>query len=95
MDDQSFFAISLTVAFALLGYLMRKLGYPFVPFIIGFVLTPMLELSISQAMIITGGSVEALLKYPVALIFLALTLFVVLRAAFRAPRPKETSNPEA
>ena len=49
LNDQSFFAVGLTVAFAVLGYLMRKLGYPFVPFIIGFVLTPMLELSFSQA----------------------------------------------
>ncbi|MBT3915881.1 MAG: Tricarboxylate transporter family protein, partial [Rhodospirillaceae bacterium] len=47
LNDQSFFAIELTIVFAIFGFLMRKLGYPFVTFIIGFVLTPMMELSLS------------------------------------------------
>ena len=83
LNDQSFFAVGLTVAFAVLGYLMRKLGYPFVPFIIGFVLTPMLELSFSQAYILTEGSFANLVEYPVALAFLVLTVVVIVRAIVR------------
>ena len=83
LNDQSFFAVGLTVAFAVLGYLMRKLGYPFVPFIIGFVLTPMLELSFSQAYILTEGSFANLVEYPVALAFLVLTIVVIVRAIAR------------
>ena len=60
LNDHSFFAVSLTIAFAVLVYIMRKLAYPFVTFIIGFVLTPMLELSVSQAVIITDGSLWSL-----------------------------------
>ncbi|NKC17079.1 MAG: hypothetical protein GKR94_34250 [Gammaproteobacteria bacterium] len=83
LNDQSFFAVSLTVAFAILGYLMRKLGYPFVPFIIGFVLTPMLELSFSQAYILTEAKLTNLIDYPVALAFLLLTLIVIVRSIVR------------
>ncbi len=94
LNDQSFFAVSLTIAFAVLGYIMRKLEYPFVTFIIGFVLTPMLELSVSQAVIITGGSVWSLSKYPVALALFALTIVVVLRFTLFAPRLKATTQSE-
>ncbi len=86
LNDQSFFAVSLTVAFAILGYLMRKLGYPFVPFIIGFVLTPMLELSFSQTYILTEGELTSLIDYPVALALLLLTLVVVARSVLRRQR---------
>ena len=94
LNDQSFFAVSLTIAFAVLGYIMRKLEYPFVTFIIGFVLTPMLELSISQAVIITDGSALALTKHPVALALLVLTVVVVFRFALFAPRNKADAQPE-
>ena len=86
LNDQSFFAVGLTVAFAMLGYLMRKLGYPFVPFIIGFVLTPMLELSFSQAYILTDGEFANMVDYPVALAFLVLTLVVIVRSLLRGQR---------
>lgn len=95
LNDQSFFAVGLTVAFALLGFVMRKLHYPFVTFIIGFVLTPMLELSVSQAVIITDGKLSALLDHPVAVILLALTVFVVARLAFRKPRSRTKETMEA
>lgn len=95
LNDQSFFAVSLTIAFAILGYIMRKLEYPFVTFIIGFVLTPMLELLVSQAVIITNGSIWSLSKHPVALVLLALTAFVVLRFTFFAPHLKTAQQPEA
>ena len=95
LNDQSFFAVGLTVAFAVLGFVMRKLEYPFVTFIIGFVLTPMLELSVSQAVIITDGSIRALLDHPVALAFLALTVFVVIRFGFAKPRSNNTQQSEA
>ena len=63
--------------------LMRKLGYPFVPFIIGFVLTPMLELSFSQTYILTEAKISNLLDYPVAVALLLLTLVVIGRSILR------------
>ena len=94
LNDQSFFAVSLTIAFAVLGYIMRKLEYPFVTFIIGFVLTPMLELSISQAVIITNASIWSLAKHPVALALLALTVCVVLRFSIFASRKNSATQTE-
>ena len=86
LNDQSFFAVSLTVAFALFGYVMRKLGFPFVTFIIGFVLTPMLELSVSQAYILMDGEIASLIDYPVAFALVVLTAIVIVRAVVRGNR---------
>ena len=83
LNDQSFLAIELTVVFAIFGFLMRKLGYPFVTFIIGFVLTPMLELSLSQAYILTEGNIAALIDYPIALALIVMTIAVIGRAILR------------
>ena len=83
LNDQSFFAIELTIAFAIFGFLMRKLGYPFVTFIIGFVLTPMLELSLSQSYILMEGNIAALVNYPIALALVAMTMAVIVRAFLR------------
>lgn len=94
LNDQSLFALQLTVAFALFGYLMRKLGYPFVTFIIGFVLTPMLELSLSQAYILLEGNLVALMDYPIALVLIALTFGIIGRAILRGARAKGTVGVE-
>lgn len=93
LNDQSFFAIELTVAFAIFGFLMRKLGYPFVTFIIGFVLTPMLELSLSQAYILTEGNIAALVDYPIALALIAMTIAVIGKAILRWRRSPDTAGP--
>lgn len=83
LNDQSFFAVGLTIAFAILGYVMRKLAYPFVTFIIGFVLTPMLELSLSQAVILTDASIVSLKDHPVALGLLILTVLMLIRFSLK------------
>jgi putative tricarboxylic transport membrane protein len=92
LNDQNFFAVGLTITFAVFGYLMRKLGYSFVTFIIGFVLTPMLELSLSQAYVLTEGSVMALAGYPIALALLAMTLAVIARSVLRWAREHKSAD---
>ncbi|MGI9520062.1 MAG: hypothetical protein ACR2PG_00300, partial [Hyphomicrobiaceae bacterium] len=47
-----------------------------------------LELSVSQAVIITNGSIYALTKHPIALALFLLTIFVVLRFVLSAALTK-------
>lgn len=83
LNDQSFLAVGLMIAFALLGYVMRKLEFSFVTFIIGFVLGPMLELSLSQAYIIMQADITRLVNYPIAFSIVILTVVAVGRFAMR------------
>jgi len=61
------FGTYLVIGFGVLGWFLRKLDFSFVAFLIGFVIGPIFELALRQALIITDGRPEALLQRPVAL----------------------------
>lgn len=65
--------------FGAVGFLMRKLGFSVVCFIIGAVLGPMIELTVRQSVILTAQSPAELLEHPVALLLFALTPVVSWR----------------
>ncbi len=45
----SMFDVGVAVFFGLVGYLMKKVNWPIAPLILGFLLAPMLEVSLSQS----------------------------------------------
>ena len=91
LNEQSLFAVAVTMLFGLLGYVMRRFDFPIVAFIIGFILGPMLEHSLSQTVVLTGAALSGLLDYPVALVLYALAVFVVLRPLWRRRRSAAAS----
>jgi putative tricarboxylic transport membrane protein len=73
-------ALDLVMATGLgvIGYLMRKFGYPLAPVILGLVLGDLLEQSLRQALMISGGSVGILFQSWIACTLFALALLVTL-----------------
>jgi len=89
LEGSGMFSVYLMLVFAFFGYFMKKLDFSFVTFLIGFILGPMAELSLRQAMIITDGKVTSLAQHPVAVLFLLLAAFSVWRlSAFRSLRAR-------
>ncbi|MFQ5898763.1 MAG: tripartite tricarboxylate transporter permease [Candidatus Methylomirabilia bacterium] len=80
----SFFDVFVMLGFGVLGYGMTKFGFPIAPLLIGFILAPMIESGLRQALIISDGSVGIFFERPVAATFLALTLAVVAWVAWSA-----------
>ncbi|MBL1421723.1 MAG: tripartite tricarboxylate transporter permease [Alphaproteobacteria bacterium] len=74
-------------AAALGGYAMSSLGYPFVAFIVAFILTPQLEGALVQAVAITDGNIWALFSHPIAIALLLMS--VGLFAYLMVPRGKK------
>jgi putative tricarboxylic transport membrane protein len=60
------FDLYLALGFGVLGYVFRKLDIPKAPLIFGLILGGMMEQSFRQAMTISGGSLMAFLKSPIA-----------------------------
>jgi putative tricarboxylic transport membrane protein len=58
--------IVIMVIFGILGYLMRKFGYEPAPFMLAYVLGPMLEKSLRQTLIISQGSLSIFVTRPIA-----------------------------
>ncbi|MEW6719277.1 MAG: tripartite tricarboxylate transporter permease [Thermodesulfobacteriota bacterium] len=70
------FDIYTLLAFGLFGYLLRKLRFEPGPLVLAFVLGPMIEQSMRQSLLISGGSFSIFLSRPISLALIG--LFAVL-----------------
>ena len=83
LPGQSLFDIGVMLAFAGVGLVMNRSGYPVVCLVIGFLLGGMLESSLRQSMLLYKSDFGVLLESPIAIAFLLLTLVILARAARR------------
>jgi len=78
VQETDFNAFYFAFAFAILGYLMRKLKIPTLPFVIAFILAGNLETAFRQAFAVADGDPFFLFKSPLSLVFLALSVAVIV-----------------
>ncbi|MDX2158182.1 MAG: tripartite tricarboxylate transporter permease [Hyphomicrobiaceae bacterium] len=79
LEGSGMFSVYLMLVFAFVGYFMKKFDFSFITFLIGFILGPMAELSLRQAMIITDGKISSLANHPAAIAFLVLAAISIWR----------------
>lgn len=65
--NQNAFDLLLMVGFGVFGYLLRKLGVPLVPVILGIILGTPMEQSLRRALAASGGDMMTLFESPLAL----------------------------
>ena len=68
--QSSLFDIWCMWFFGLVGYVMRKRGFPLAPFVIARVLGPILEPAFRRSLILSGGSFSIFVSRPISLIIL-------------------------
>ncbi len=66
--NNSPFDILLMTLFGMLGYLMRKTGFPLAPLILGLVLGPLMERNLRRALALSGGDWSVLFSSPLTLV---------------------------
>ncbi|HVY20296.1 MAG TPA: tripartite tricarboxylate transporter permease [Bauldia sp.] len=71
----SMFDVWVAVAAGIVGYIMRRRGWPLAPVILGFILGPIIELALSQSMNMGGVTIFA--HRPIAAGLLLLTAVVI------------------
>jgi putative tricarboxylic transport membrane protein len=84
----SMFDVGVAIAFGMVGFLMKKVSWPMAPLILGFLLAPMLEVSLSQSL--NMGGIAIFGKRPIAaalLVMAIVAVLVALRFLMRVPRP--------
>nr|MBF0683750.1 tripartite tricarboxylate transporter permease [Pseudomonas sp.] len=74
------FELLLLLAFGILGYLLRRFGYPIAPVVVGLILGPMAEQQLRRALAISQGDPIVLFHSPIAI-----TLYVVALLAVALP----------
>ena len=94
MATSGLFGVGVMLVFAVIGYLMSAFGYSLVIFIIAFFLGPRFEISISQMLALTNGDPLQIVRYPVAMALLILSVAAVIwfLARNKSAAVKETED---
>jgi len=70
--------ILIMVIFGVVGYILKKYRYPLAPLVVGFILSPMLELYLRRSLMKTDGQWLPILTSPIAAICIAATVLTVI-----------------
>jgi len=73
------FDVWVALVFGVVGYVMRKFGFPIAPLVLASVLAQMLETSLQQSLLISQGSPAIFFTRPIAAVFMALGFFSIFR----------------
>ncbi|QGP92911.1 Tripartite tricarboxylate transporter TctA family protein [Neomoorella glycerini] len=71
------FDVWVALIFGVLGYLMRKLGFPLAPMVLATVLAQMLETSLKQSLVLSNGSPLIFFTRPIAAVFMLLAVVMI------------------
>jgi len=89
--NNSLFDILTMIIFGIIGYFMKKFHYDAAPLVMAFVLGPMLEENLRQALLISRGSPGIFFSRPISFLFVTVSLVLLvspyLLRLFRKQRP--------
>ena len=80
------FDVQIIFYFGIVGYLMAKLKLPLAPFILAFILGPLVETNLLRGMMMTDGSFLPFLTRPLSGFFLGTTAVILAACAIRETR---------
>ena len=72
--NQSMFDVWMALLFGVIGYILRKNGFPVAPLLIAFILEPILESSFRQSLLISQGSPAIFFTHSISCAFLILSI---------------------
>ena len=76
--NNSDFDVLIMLIFGVIGYIFKKMKYEIAPLVMGFVLGPLLETNLRQALLISGGDLSTFYKKPIAATCLAITILLLV-----------------
>ena len=77
-SSNNVFDLYVMIAFGIIGYLTRKLGYEAAPLVLAFVLGAIMENKLRTALIISAGDVTTFFTKPISATCLAIALIMLL-----------------
>lgn len=72
------FDVWVTLAFGVVGFVLEKIKVPLAPFVIGFILAGLAESQLRSGLMASAGSIEPLFTRPIAAVFLAVAVFMLV-----------------
>jgi len=96
--NNNLFDVGVMFVMGGVGYLMMRYKVPSAPFLIAFILGPLLEDNFRQAMLMSNSSPAILFRGPITWFFwllTAITVFAIARAGFKTIRNARAADAEA
>lgn len=84
--NNSILDVLIMLIFGIIGYLFKKFGYEPAPLVLAFVLGPMLENSLRQSLLMSGGSLSIFYTRPISTVCLAVALLISLSSILTKKR---------
>jgi len=82
--NQSVVDVWIMIIMGFAGYWLRKLDFETAPIVLGLIISPMLELSVRQALAMSGGEYAIFLTRPISATMLAIGTAILLYAVWSA-----------
>jgi putative tricarboxylic transport membrane protein len=70
--------IYVSIAFGVVGYFLKKFGYEAAPFVLAFVLGPLLETALRRSLILSDGSFMIFVTRPLSAVFLVIVFLIIV-----------------
>jgi len=86
--NPSVFELGMLLAFGLLGYGLRRYGYPIAPVVVGLILGPLAEQQLRRALAISQGDATVLFSSPTAIVLYLIAATAILLPAYLRLRGK-------
>ena len=81
--NNSTWDVGMMVFFGVVGYMLRKFAFPASPFILAMILGPMLEKTLQQSLIASGGDFFTFINRPISATLLVAAAFLILTPAVK------------
>ena len=79
----SAFDVGMMIVFGVMGYFLRKGGFPAAPLVLALILGRILERSVQQALKVSGADIMIFIEKPISATLLAVGLLVMLMPIFK------------
>jgi putative tricarboxylic transport membrane protein len=70
--------IYVAIAFGVVGYFLKRFGYEAAPFVLAFVLGPLLETALRRSLILSDGSFMIFVTRPLSAVFLVIVFLIIV-----------------
>jgi putative tricarboxylic transport membrane protein len=80
--NNSMFDVFVMIIFGVVGYLFRKFEYEGAPLVLAFVLGPLLDLNLRQALLVSEGSFLDFFTRPISAVTLGLAILLLITSVF-------------
>ena len=76
------FDVLIAIVFGLIGFGMKKFGYPGAPLVLGLILGPIAEENLNRALVISNNDWSVFVTRPISCIFLLISAASIVYAIY-------------